>query len=152
LTGINLIVVQVNIANWGLTQTLSNLRADARTAYLPIVVYGPEEVREKTARLVARTGHAIYAGEAPAADSFWLQVRPFLAQRQTPPIGAQQRQDFKALSAYWLASLTQRSPVPAEVTAAEAELLPLVNEDEIAANVLTTLGRIGTKQVQSRLL
>ena len=149
---VSLIVVQTNVANWPLTQTLANLRADARTAYIPIVVYGPESVRNSTARLVSRTGNAVYAGESPGSESFWLQVRPLLQRRITPPVSGQQRQDFKVLAAYWLANLSEqdtRSEVPLKDV--QAQLLPLVSEDSVAANALQTLGQIGSVEVQSNL-
>lgn len=152
LAGIDLVVIHANIADWALTQTLANFRADARTAHLPIVVYGPEDVRDATARLVKRTGNAIFAGESPAAESFWWQVRPFLEGRRTPPISAQQRADFRSIATFWLASLSSGSGSRSfDLTTAEAELLTLITDPELSPNALTALGQIGTPEVQTRL-
>ncbi|MBI1345938.1 hypothetical protein GC163_06580 [bacterium] len=150
LAGIELVVVQTNISNWALTQTLANLRADARTAHLPIVVYGPEDVRKDTARLVKRTGNAMFAGESPAAESFWWQVGPFLQSRRTPPMSPQLRSDFRAIATYWLATLSSARK-EFDVTTAEPELLPLIPDPALSPNVLAALGQIGTAEVQTRL-
>jgi len=37
-----LIMIHTNCLRWSLTQTVANLRADARTSQTPIIVYGPE--------------------------------------------------------------------------------------------------------------
>lgn len=151
-TGVQVIVMHANVSNWSLTQTLANLRADSRTAYLPVVVYGPESVRAKTARLVSRTGRTLFAAEAPAAESFWLEVRPFLSQGSTPPMSGLQRGDFRAIAAYWLATLAS-GPASSvfDLATAEAELLPLVQEEGLALNALVALGHIGTASVQTAL-
>ncbi len=151
-TGVQLIVLHANVSNWSLTQTLANLRADARTSFLPVVVYGPESVRTKTARLINRTGRTMFAAEAPAAESFWLEVRPFMNQRATPPMSGQQRNDFKSIAAYWLATVAS-GPASSlfDLPSAEAELLPLVQDDGVALNVLVALGHIGTAKVQTAL-
>jgi len=152
LAGVELVVIHANIADWALTQSLSNFRADARTAHIPIVVYGLEEVRDATARLVKRTGNAMFAGESPAAESFWWQVRPFVDGRQTPPMSAQLRADFRSIATFWLASLSAGSERrPFDLAAAEAELLPLITEPELSLNALTALSHIGTAEVQTRL-
>lgn len=150
--GIDLVVIHANVADWALTQTLSNFRADARTAQLPIVIYGPEELRSTTARLVKRTGNAMFAGESPAAESFWWQVRPFLAGRVTPPMSAQQRSDFKAIATYWLANLSAENRSRSfQLAMAEPELLAIMTDPNLSTNALAALARIGTEQVQTRL-
>lgn len=151
-TGIQLIVVQANVGQWPLTMTLSNLRADARTAYLPIVVYGPEDVRVKIQRLVQRTGNAVFAAESPGSASFWEQVRPLLGQMQSPPPSPTQRADFKALAAYWLATLAE-GPLkePFQIAPSARELFPLVQDPKLSPQALAALGRIGTEEVQRYL-
>ncbi len=46
MAGIDLIVLDINCIQWDLSQTVANLRADSRTAFLPIVLYGPEDVAD----------------------------------------------------------------------------------------------------------
>lgn len=40
------ILLNVAVGRWGLTETLSNLRADVRTARIPVVLYGPARAEE----------------------------------------------------------------------------------------------------------
>ncbi|MCH7988270.1 MAG: hypothetical protein IID46_03865, partial [Planctomycetes bacterium] len=44
---VDLIVLDTNTIRWSLSQTVANLRADARTAGIPIAVYGPLNLRER---------------------------------------------------------------------------------------------------------
>lgn len=150
--GIELVVIHANVVHWDLTQTLANFRADARTAYLPLVIYGPEELREKTRRLVARNQPALFAGESPAAASFWEQVLPFLRGFRSAPPSGQQRAEFKALAVSWLATIAN-GPMASlfDVRSAEAELLALIEDAELAEDVLATLATISTQSVQTRL-
>lgn len=150
--GIAVVIVQANIADWALTQTLANLRADGRTAFLPIIVYGPEDVRATTARLIARTGNALFVGESPAAQSFWDQALPFLQRLKAPPLNDQLRHDFKAIATYWLAELasTTGSQI-VNLADAEAAVAPLIQDDELASNVLIVLERTATASAQTQL-
>lgn len=151
-TGIAFIIVHANIADWALTQTLANLRADGRTAFLPIIVYGPEDVRSATARLIARTGNALFVSESPAAQSFWDQAMPFLQRLKAPPLSDQLRQDFRAVATYWLAELASTTGSQVlNLADAEAAVAPLIQDDELAPNVLIVLERTATASAQTQL-
>ena len=43
-----LVLVHSNCLRWSLSDTIANLRADYRTQFVPIVVYGPERDRSRT--------------------------------------------------------------------------------------------------------
>jgi hypothetical protein len=151
-TGIELVVIQANVIRWDLTPTLANFRADARTAFLPLVIYGPEEVRSKTVRLIARSQPASFAADSAAAAAFWEQVEPFVKRFRTPPVSGQQRAEFKTLAAYWLATIANGPMAPLfDVASTETELLPLVDDANVATNVLAALSSIPTAKVQTRL-
>jgi hypothetical protein len=150
--GIELVVIQANVIRWDLTQTVANFRADSRTAFLPLVIYGPEETRSLTHRLVTRNQPATFAADSAAAAAFWEQVQPFVKRFRSPAISGQQRAEFKSLAAYWLATIANGPMSPLfDVTSAETELLPLVEDPDVAANVLSALASIPTAKVQSRL-
>lgn len=70
--GIDLAVIQINCVQWDLSQTVANLRADARTAYLPIAFYGPEDVKESLVQL-NRHFAAIFPDPA---SSIWEGTQP----------------------------------------------------------------------------
>ncbi len=152
LAGIDLIIVHINAIDWSVTQTLANFRADARTASIPIILYGPEDARQKMARLVKRSGLTAYVGEAASGGDFWSQAKPFLATLQAPPLSAEQRREQKLISTYWLATIaTSKNARLFDITQAETEMLPLVDDEQLAPNLIVALGTIPNQRVQSRL-
>ena len=62
---VEFIALEYNIMRWGLSQTIANLRADSRTANIPIIIYGP--LRLKTPEL---TGEL--RSEYRSAALYWL--------------------------------------------------------------------------------
>lgn len=50
----DLLLVHTNCVQWSLSQTIANLRADARTATTPIVIYGPSRFESATEALRKR--------------------------------------------------------------------------------------------------
>ncbi len=152
LAGIDLIVVHINAVDWAVTQTMANLRADARTASIPVILYGPEDARLKMARLVKRSGLTTYVGEAASADDFWSQARPFLASLQAPPLTAEQRREQRIIATYWLATIaTSKNARLFDIAGAEDEMLPLIDDETLAPNLIVALGTIPNHRVQSRL-
>ncbi len=152
LTGVDLVVVHVNAVEWGVTQTLANLRADARTAYVPILISGPEETRDKLTRLVHRTPATRFVAEAASARDFWEQASPLVAQLAVPPMTAEQRAEHRELAVYWLATIaTSKNARLYDITEAETELLALIDDEPLVQNLVVALGMIPTVTVQARL-
>ncbi|HET6424161.1 MAG TPA: HEAT repeat domain-containing protein [Planctomycetaceae bacterium] len=152
LAGIDLIVIHVNAVDWALSQTIANLRADARTSSIPIIIYGPEDTRNKMTRLIKRTGLATYVSESSSADDFWGQARPFLSGLQAPPLTQDERREHRVLATYWLATIaTSKNSRLFDITDAERELIPLIDDEELAPNLIVALGAVPTAEVQTRL-
>ena len=64
-----LIAVEANVIRWPLSQTVSNLRADARMPQVPILVYGPESVRSEIPRHArALSADSIHGGVGHSAE------------------------------------------------------------------------------------
>ena len=70
--GIELAVIHINCIQWDLSQTVANLRADARTAYLPLVLYGPEDVTD----VASKHGRKNALAFPEAASSIWKGTLP----------------------------------------------------------------------------
>lgn len=152
MAGVNVIVIHVNAVDWALSQTIANLRADARTASIPILIYGPEDTRTKMARITQRSGLTSFVGESSSADDFWGQARPFLSGLQAPALTQEQRHEQRQLAAYWLATIaTSKNARVFDITAAEHELSPLIEEEDLAPNLIIALGAIPRVDVQRRL-
>jgi HEAT repeat protein len=150
--GIDVIVVHVNCLRWDLTQTLANIRADARTAAIPIVVYGPAATRDQVARLVARSGPATYISESATSDDFIHQYRPFAQGLKTPALSAQERNQQMIAASFWLATLASaRGAKVFDITSAEKELSLVAESHDAGPNAIIALGGLGTRPAQQRL-
>lgn len=151
-TGIDVIIVHVNCLRWELTQTLANIRADSRTAAIPVVVYGPDATRAQVARLVTRSNPATYISESASADDFIHQYRPFVQGRKSPALSAQERNQQQVAAAYWLATLASaRGTKVFDVSRAEAELSLVAETLDAGPNAIIALGGIASATAQRRL-
>ena len=150
---IELILLDYNTIQWDLSQTIANLRADARTASIPIVIFGPEERRDDLALRVRRTPNSIYMVESSTADNVRLQLKPFLDARAVPEMTPEARAGQASAAAFWLAQIatSDRSRIyPLRTT--ENALLSAMSDPALAENVLRTLGSLGTRPAQQALL
>lgn len=150
--GVEVIVIQANCIRWDLTQTLSNLRADSRTAAIPVVIYGTEDVRSSVARLIARSKPALFVSESSTSSDFLRQFAPLTREAKSPPISPQERHQQKLASAYWLSMLaTNRNSQIFDVATAEKELALVAEDTDVGGNALAALSSIGTGAAQRRL-
>ena len=150
--GVEVVFVHANVSRWELTQTISNLRADSRTAALPIVVYGSEDVRASVSRLISRSKPAMYIAESSTVSDFQRQFAPFSRAAKSQPLSDRERQQQKSAAAYWLASLNSgRAGQVFDVAAAEKHLSLVADDPAIAENVLAALSGISTPTAQRRL-
>ena len=150
--GVQVIVVQVNCQRWDLTQTLANLRGDARTAAIPIVIYGPSTLKGEMARLVARTAPATFVAESASASDFLGQFLPFVKTLRSTPPSAQERALQKETAVYWLATIASGSLAKIfDVSQAESDLAAATGDPATAKNAMIALGGIGTGSAQRRL-
>ena len=150
--GVEIIVVHANCQRWDLTQTLSNLRSDSRTAAIPLVVYGPAALKGDLTRLVARHSPATFVHESPTATDFLNQVLPFIRSVRTPPLSPQERSQEKNSAAYWLATIASGNLSRVfDISPAEKELAAAVEDPNVATNALIALAGIGNASTQRRL-
>ena len=73
-----LVAVHANVIRWPLSQTLSNLRGDARTANIPIVIYGPESVRGELEVALSRYPQVEYLVESVTPQNVQAQIGDYL--------------------------------------------------------------------------
>jgi DNA-binding response OmpR family regulator len=149
---IELIVLHANTIRWDLSQTIANLRADSRTAEIPIVVYGPDSVRPRVRNLIARTPRTTYVDEVLTIEHLRLQLQPFLESLGSVSLNKEQREQFAAAAVDWLAHIASGRRtnvfdlVPAEASLAQVAVVPELGEKAIFA-----LGAIPSRTVQGRL-
>jgi len=147
---VELIVIHAAVVRWGLGQTVVNLRADARTSGIPIIVYGPESIEPVVARLAEQfpmIGFAL-TGET----SFKQGVRQFLDRRSTPPVSEEQRDARASAAGFWFAHIAGgRRTDTFKIDIAEDALFDAVNDPSVSENAVIALGGIATSTAQERL-
>ncbi|MCA9067898.1 MAG: hypothetical protein KDA84_03185, partial [Planctomycetaceae bacterium] len=149
---VELIAVQANVTNWTLTQTLTNFRADSRTAHLPIVIYGPEFAEANVQKLLLRFPNTTFVKESVTLDFFKMQVEPFLAQLEAEPLDEQERAAQASAAAYWLAHLAAiRRTHLFDIAPAENALSNAIENPDLVTDALQALGAIPSKSAQQRL-
>lgn len=150
---VTLAVVHLNAIRWELTQTVANLRADARTAAVPIAIYGPLGLEERAEVLSMRHPNVFYVHESHDSVELRHQLLPVLGQLSPPPLTPEQLNERKQSAAYWLRqiALAGRTDIYS-LSAAEAALAEALSDPEVAANAIVAYGSIGRPEVQTRLM
>lgn len=148
------IFVHMNCNRWDLSQTLANLRADSRSAMVPIVLYGSTDLESAGLRTVTRLGGPItFVTEVGSAAHFREQVAPFLENLQSPALNAAEQARQRVAAAYWLAHLSTgfRSRV-FDISSTEGALFEVLEDPDVARNALVALGGLQHPSVQRGLL
>jgi len=150
---VEFIALQYNVMRWGLSQTIANLRADSRTANIPIIIYGPLQLRKKIEYSTRHYALVHYIVESENTNDIGKQVRPFLSSLKSPQLTGGLRTEYRTAALYWLAHIasSQRTNIY-DLTSAEKPLLQLVPDRELASNALIILGGIPTRSAQADLV
>jgi hypothetical protein len=149
---VELVVVQANVTEWTLSQTLANFRADARTASLPILIYAPDWAAANVEKTVRRFPLTAFALESFTLDHFRAQVEPFLNSLKSEPLTEQERAAQAGASAYWLAHIAStRQTSIFDIAPAEMALDRSIANPDLATNAVGALAAIPTKTAQQRL-
>jgi HEAT repeat protein len=147
---IELIVIHAAVVRWGLGQTIVNLRADARTSGIPIIVYGPESIEPVVARLADQ--YPMIGFALNGETSFKQGVRLFLSRLSTPPISEKQRTERASSAGFWFAHIAGgRRTDTFNINDAEDALFDAVNDPGVGENAVIALGGIATSSSQERL-
>ena len=148
---VEIIAIHAACVRWGLGQTIANLRADARTAGIPIIIYGPESVLIDAQRLIDR--YPLIGFALNGETSFKLGVRQFLGQSQTPPVTEAQRAARMNAAVYWLAHIAGGARTSIyNIAPAENALFNATADENMAGNAAIALGAIPTAGSQQRLM
>jgi len=149
---IELVLLNVNVIRWPLSATVANLRADARTANIPIAIYGPESVKVDVESLIGRYSFITYIIEPATLDGLSVQLRPFLDGLKAQPLTPAQRAEQSAVAARWLAKIadSQRTSLY-ELRPAERALTRALADPRLSGDVLTALAAIPSVSAQELL-
>jgi hypothetical protein len=146
-------VVHLNAIRWELSQTVANLRADSRTAHLPIAIYGPVGMQGRVEHLTGSYPLVSYVEETNNAIDLMKQLRPLLAQVSPPKLTDDQRLAQRKAAAMWLEHIAsgQRTEL-FDLAPAEMALADNVNDLDVGRSCMIALGAISTPTAQQRLL
>ncbi|NOX57124.1 MAG: hypothetical protein GXP27_22365, partial [Planctomycetes bacterium] len=150
---VELILIHENSVRWELSLTVANLRADVRTANIPIAIYGPDPTAARIQRLLQQYPLMTYVVETTSSRDLKGQLRPFLSRLGAPPLTRQQRKRLREAAAFWFAHLANgRRTEIFDIAPAEAALRRAILEPELAHSALVALGSIATASAQKSLL
>ncbi len=148
-----LVALHPNTIRWELTQTIANLRADARTAATPIVIAAPQAARADMLRVLRRVPVSAFVATDGNSSRWPRQLEPALGQTHAPPLTPEQRQQRMQAAASWLRHIAQGTPAGVfDLTAAEDALSEAAAQPVIGADAIAALGGIGRTSVQRRFV
>ncbi len=150
---IALAVLHPNVIRWELTQTIANLRADSRTADIPVVIYGPRSIRGRFNDFASQFQKVVFVEEGNTSMELSRELAPFLVNLNPPAITHQQRKQQMIAAAAWLRRTAVRDvPNVFDLVPAENALVKSIYDPEIGADAIVALGAIGRVNVQNELL
>ncbi len=149
---VQLVVLDANVIQWGLSETVANLRADARTAGIPIAVVGDEIRIAAVERMIVRDPLMVYLQRPANLKGLRDQLNPFLRGLATEPLSAAERGEIQRASVDLLVYLAdgRRSSV-FDLRPAEAGLHLAIQVPELADGAVYALAAIATTTAQDRL-
>lgn len=149
---VELVVLHPNVIRWALSETLANLRADSRTAGLPIVIYGPGELESKMRIHLQNLKLVSFASIGLLTEDFERQVQPFLRQIKNPPMNDAERVDLRREAIGWLAHIASGGRTKVfDISNAEQVLVDSLADAKLAPVALEALSEVPTQSVQRRM-
>ncbi|MBX3439040.1 MAG: HEAT repeat domain-containing protein [Planctomycetaceae bacterium] len=148
-----LTVLHPNTVRWELTQTIANLRADSRTAGVPIVIAAGEPARADMRRVLNRVPGSAFVSTDGGPMQWSSQLQPVLRDFGVPPLTPQQQAERALTAADWLRYIAQRSRSNVfDLSSAEDALSDVAAQPGFGIDAVIALGTIGRPSVQQRLV
>ncbi|MBC7818280.1 MAG: HEAT repeat domain-containing protein [Planctomycetaceae bacterium] len=149
---VGLFLIEANVARWELSQTVANIRSDARTAYIPIVIYGDEKLQTRIERIAESQPHVRFVLQTSDATLMSKQVLRFLRAANANTITQPQRAATRQAALTWLVQLADRRQASLfDLRPAENALLTATNEPKLGESAVFALGAIATPTAQAKL-
>ena len=147
-----LFLIEANVARWELSQTIANLRSDARTAFIPIVIYGDESLRARVERLAEPYPRVRFVLKVSDSTIMAKQVSTFLRIANENAITQPQRTATRHAALAWLTLLADRKQASLfDLKPAEDALLDATSDESLGESAVFALGGIGSPSAQSKL-
>lgn len=147
-----LFLIEANVSRWELSQTIANLRSDARTAFIPIVIYGDETLRTRIERQAEAYPRVKFVLKVSDSAVMAKQVAPFLRASSTDAITQPQRVATRQAALMWLTQLADRKQASLfDLRPAENALLAATNDEALGDSAAYALGGVATPSAQVKL-
>ena len=149
---VQLVVVDANVIQWSLSQTIANLRADSRTAWLPIIVVGDPAMISTVTRMIQRDPLLTYIQRPGNLEGLKVQLERFVSGVKSKPLSAAERGEMARAAIDLLGYLGEgrRSKV-FDLRPAEAGLHSAIQNPDLADGAIFALAAIPTASAQDRL-
>ena len=135
---------------WDLTDLLGNLKADGRTAGIPVVIVGALASKRVIADSLESFPGARFAVTPTETTLFGGQLNRIIAELGVRPFTPRERGDYARQAATLLATIARRpgSPFEADLTSATAALGTAINGGVVSVEAATVLGDIPGQTAQ----
>lgn len=149
---VTLVLLHPNVIRWTLSETLANLRTDARTAHLPVVVYGPGRLAPRFLRPAPGQPHVHYATYVESPDELRIQIGPVLDLALGRQLPEGQREELRARAIGLLRQIAEMKGTRVyDLTGMEDSLARAGTDPQLAESAFRALASLGTRRAQSLL-
>jgi CheY-like chemotaxis protein len=152
---VELIAIDPNFINdhWKLSDLLGNLKADARTAGIPIVLVGPLSLEPQITRKLESFPKVRFLVTPSETTLLKIQLDRTFASLGVRPMSAAERADYAKQAASLLAQVARRprSPFENDLLAAEPALALALNGPIAPVEAATALGDVPGADAQRSL-
>ena len=149
---VQLVVLDANVIQWSLSETVANLRADSRTAWIPIAVVGNPMRIASVERMISRDPLMVYIQRPANLKGLQDQLGPFISGLGTEPLSAVERGELSRAAVDLLGFLADgRRATVFDLRPAEAGLHAAIQVPELADGAIYAMAAIATTSAQDRL-
>ncbi len=146
------IMIHASCIDWPLSATIANLKADRRTSYVPILIYGPLSVESDIQYLIDQFPLVDFLITTEDLGSLRTQLVKTFAKLGLAPLTASEQNNRFQMSLDWVSRLADGyAPGVFDLTAFESALQSRLYDDQTQVQVMQVLARIPTATAQSEL-
>lgn len=148
---VDLIIIEPTIRNWGLDETLINLRADPRTAGVPIVLTARPEIEGKLQSLTNRFAGVIVVQEAPSKEYLEAALGTEFNDPMEAPLTPSEKAANQRKALDWIVRVARGEFAGMSAEPATGPLLALLASQELGPTAAEALGYLPSAEVQQEL-
>ena len=148
-SGADLLMVNVNVSNVPLSTLLASVRADGRTAGVPVVLYGDGRLANELNRVANRTGKAIFVPYPTVPEVLQRRIGEIIDRRE--PLPDALKADQRRAAAFELANLADADPRTFPLRRAAGPLAEALTDPGTAPDAAAALAAVPTATAQDAL-